>query len=195
MAHAVDPDASATPERILDAVLGLLWHQRLRDVTVENVAAAAGVSRQTVYRHFGSRDGLLRAVVIREESRLAMAARSAVADVDDLEQAVALATSELLTSVRQHPLIDRLLADDPETLLPYIALGGGPVLGTAGSIVRELLEHFLPDEPELAGELADVLSRLVISHTIAPGERSPSEVGRLAARMVHGGLAGPRRPT
>lgn len=176
---------------MLDATLDLLGHRALRDISVEDVAAAAGVSRQTVYRHFGSRDGLFRAVVVREEQRLAEVARTAVADVERLDEAVAVATTALLRSVRQHPLLDRLLADDPETLLPYLALGQGPVLGTAGAIVAELVHRFLPQQAERVAELAEVLSRLLISYTMAPGDRSPDEVGQLAARVVVGGLAGP----
>ena len=170
--------------------MGILWHRRLRDITVEDVAESAGVSRQTIYRHFGSRDGMIRAAVVREEEWLAESARAAVADVGTLSEAVAVATTELLANVRRHPLIDRLLADDPETLLPYLALGRGPVLGTAGTIVAELVDRFLPHRTELVEELADVLSRLLISYTIAPGDRSPADVGELAARVVCGGVAG-----
>ena len=180
--------APVTPDRILDAVLALLARRRLRDLTVEDVAVRARVSRQTVYRHFGSRDGLVRAVVLREEQRLSESARAAVADIETLDRAVKVATAELLHNVRAHPLLDRLLADDPETLLPYLALGRGPVLGTAGTIVAELVERFLPGRPELVDEVAEVLSRLLISYTIAPGDRTPEHVGRVAARIVRGGL-------
>lgn len=179
----------ATHGRILDAVLDLLRDHRLRDLTLEHVAERAGVSRQTVYRHVGSRDGLLRDVVLREEARLADRARAAVGEADSLEQAVVAATTAMLEGVREHPLIDRLLVDDPETLLPYLTLGKGPVLSTAGTIVAELVRQYVPEGEAVVDDVADVLSRLVISYTIAPGERTPAEVGRLAARAVMGGLA------
>ena len=179
----------ATHGRILDAVLDLLRDHRLRDLTLEHVAERAGVSRQTVYRHVGSRDGLLRDVVLREEARLADRARTAVGEADSLEQAVVAATTAMLEGVREHPLIDRLLVDDPETLLPYLTLGKGPVLSTAGTIVAELVRQYVPEGEAVVDDVADVLSRLVISYTIAPGERTPAEVGRLAARAVMGGLA------
>lgn len=178
-----------TRARIMDAVLDRLGDQRLRDLTLEGVAERAAVSRQTIYRHFGSRDGLLRAVVLREERILAERARRAVEDVESLEDAVRRAVTVLLEGVREHPLIDRLIADDPETLLPYLTLGQGPVLSTSGSIVAELVGHYISDADGLVNELADVLSRLVISYTIAPGERTPAEVGSLVARIVQGGLA------
>ena len=174
----------------MDAVLDLLRTERLRDLTLEDVADRARVSRQTVYRHFGSRDGLLRDVVLREEQRLAEHARAAVAEVTTLDAAVVASVTALLEGVREHPLIDRLIADDPETLLPFLALGQGPVLSSAVTIVAELVRTYLPDRVHLVDDVADVLSRLVISYTIAPGDRQPDEVGRLAARAVRGGLAG-----
>ena len=52
----------ATRERILDAAFGL-WRERwYDDVTLADVAAAAGVSVQTVVNHFGGKAGLVEAV-------------------------------------------------------------------------------------------------------------------------------------
>jgi AcrR family transcriptional regulator len=51
-----------TRERILEAAYRLWLAQPFDEVTVEAVAAAAGVSRQTVHRQFGSKDELLIAV-------------------------------------------------------------------------------------------------------------------------------------
>lgn len=52
----------ATRARILDAAFGL-WRERwYDDVTLADVAAAAGVSVQTVVNHFGGKTGLVEAV-------------------------------------------------------------------------------------------------------------------------------------
>lgn len=184
-------EPTGTRARVMDAVLDLLRTQRLRDLSLEDVAAAAAVSRQTVYRHFGSRDGLLRAVVIREEQRLAEVARAAVAGMERLDDAVARAVTVLLEGARDHPLLDRILSEDPEALLPYLTLGGGPVLGTSTTIVEELVRDFITADEEQIRLIADVLSRIVISYTVAPGDRTPQEVGAVAARIVRGGLLGP----
>ena len=53
----------STKERILQAAYDM-WLERPYDqVTVDAVAISAGVSRQTVVRHFGSKDGMAMAVV------------------------------------------------------------------------------------------------------------------------------------
>jgi len=54
--------ARSTRDAILDAAVRLLA-DRGAGVTLEQVAEEAGVSRQTVYVHFGSRTGLLIAMV------------------------------------------------------------------------------------------------------------------------------------
>lgn len=53
---------SPTAEAILDAAVQL-FSESTGEVTLEDVARRAGVSRQSVYLHFGSRTGLLVAMV------------------------------------------------------------------------------------------------------------------------------------
>jgi AcrR family transcriptional regulator len=48
-----------TREFILDAVTTLLSDRRADEVTTRDIAASAGVSQRTVYRHFPDRDSLL----------------------------------------------------------------------------------------------------------------------------------------
>lgn len=70
---------SAARDAILDAVLGVVAGDGLRGARMEDVAAAAGVSRQLVYYHFGSREGLLAALQERGLSALAAHVREAAA--------------------------------------------------------------------------------------------------------------------
>ena len=51
-----------TPTRILEAAWALVIERESVDVTVAEIAAAAGVSRQLVYFHFDNRAGLLTAM-------------------------------------------------------------------------------------------------------------------------------------
>ena len=62
--------ASDMRQRLLDGALRCVASIGLGRLTVEDVAEASAVSRQTVYRYFGSRDALIEAVILREEQVL-----------------------------------------------------------------------------------------------------------------------------
>jgi len=78
--------ASQTRGRILRAVLGLLLERFHDEITLEDVAGRAGVTVQTVLRHFGSRDRLVTAAAEQATSEV-VALRSA-APVGDVDGAV-----------------------------------------------------------------------------------------------------------
>ena len=48
-----------TRELVLDAVTELIGDRRVDEVTTREIAATAGVSERTVYRHFPDREALL----------------------------------------------------------------------------------------------------------------------------------------
>ena len=55
----VAPDMGATSERILEATLEVLARSGPSKLSLSDVAAAAGVSRPTLYRWFPSKESLL----------------------------------------------------------------------------------------------------------------------------------------
>jgi AcrR family transcriptional regulator len=61
---------AATRERILDAAVATFWESPTPGLPLDDVARAAGVSLQTVIRHFGGKEGLLAAAVERELGRI-----------------------------------------------------------------------------------------------------------------------------
>ncbi len=58
-------------DSILDAMRELLRSRDWSAVTLADVARAAGVSRQTIYNEFGSRQGLAQGYALRLADRLA----------------------------------------------------------------------------------------------------------------------------
>lgn len=64
--------ASATPEAVLDATMALF--RAGERVDVHAIASGLGLSRASVYRWFGSRDGLLGAAMARQLERMVLAA-------------------------------------------------------------------------------------------------------------------------
>jgi len=72
--------AERTGQRIIDAMLGLYADVPYDRIRLEDVAAEAGVTVQTVIRRFGTKHGLLAATVERELSRLAADRAAAVGE-------------------------------------------------------------------------------------------------------------------
>lgn len=66
-----------TRQRVLTAGRDLLVTRGVRRVSMDEVAAAAGVTRTTVYRHFGDRESLVRAAFLQ----LAESLEAVVADL------------------------------------------------------------------------------------------------------------------
>lgn len=175
---------SATHEAILDATLAVLGRAGLAKLALEDVATEAGVSRQTVYRHFGSRDGLLSAVIVREEEQLLALVDDATEGVDDLESAVAVGLAAALRGADEHPLLQRLLTSEPEALLPFLTLGTGPVLSIVGPAIADVVARRAPDLPPDDLEfLGDALGRVVVSYAIAPRPPAQDTARRLAAMV------------
>jgi AcrR family transcriptional regulator len=63
-----DPAPRSTEERLLDATLAVLARSG-RQLSMSDVAQAAGVSRMTLYRHHASKEQLLRALARHEQHR------------------------------------------------------------------------------------------------------------------------------
>lgn len=74
--------ASATTRVILDAAQRLFLKAGYDGVNLEQVARAAGVSRQTVYNQFGSKDAVFQAVVKRHWETVRGETASAFAAID-----------------------------------------------------------------------------------------------------------------
>lgn len=89
------PRSSASRERIVAAVRSLLEEGAFHETTVEEVAERAGVSRATLYSHFGSRLGLVDAICKSFDANPALVALRKTDDLDRwLERAVDFWSSE-----------------------------------------------------------------------------------------------------
>jgi AcrR family transcriptional regulator len=87
--------AQATREKIVGAVRDLLAEGTFHDTPVEEVAARAGVSRATLYQHFGTREGLVDALCESFDENPALVRIRRIDDLDSfIELCVAFWSSE-----------------------------------------------------------------------------------------------------
>ena len=180
--------AVPTEQRILDAAMAAMASYGLAKLSLEDVAREAGMSRQTVYRYFGSKDALVTAAILREEQGFLDVMAEAVTAHHDVRPAMEAAIVTGLRAAREHPLLDRLLATEPEALLPFLTTGGGPVLSAARPAIHALLEQRLPHvAPRILHHAADTATRLFISYAINPPDDDIEDVAAgLVDLILHG---------
>jgi AcrR family transcriptional regulator len=148
---AVEPPGDATSERVLDAALALAAASGVQNLTMDEIAARAGVGRMTVYRRFGDKERLVGALAVREGRRCLAeldAAGDPAAPIAD-QIADGLATS--LRIAREHPLLNRLARVEPETVLSALTANGGAMFAMSRAFVAGRLR-----ESQRAGVLGDV---------------------------------------
>lgn len=174
----------STRDRILQAGVEAASIHGIARLTVGDVAKRAGVSRPTLYKHFRSKDDLVAAAVAREADR--MVEEVAVADLPtDPREALATGIRSVLRVTREHPLLDRLIRTEPETLLPLILEDGGAVsLRVRGTIESILVQRFDPIDPVLLRRYADLVTRLIISYAVNAPDDPPEVVADIVATVL-----------
>ncbi len=177
-------------DRLLDAGREELSDRPWAQVTMAQIAAVAGVSRQTLYNEFGSRDEFAQALVIREGSRFLDGVEEAIgAHADDPLAALTAALEQFLTVAREDPFVHLLLGDDGTGgMLPLLTTQSRPVIDWAGARLVGAIRAQWPGAPASHLEaLTDTLVRLAISHVAAPREapaRTAASITRLLAPTI-----------
>jgi AcrR family transcriptional regulator len=110
--------AQRTRDRIVDAAQQLLWERLSMDVRLDDIAARAGVTVQTVLRRFGRRDELLEEAGARLRARIT--AQREAADPGDITGSIAVLFDHYeeigdlvvlrLAEEGRDPELDRMLA-------------------------------------------------------------------------------------
>ena len=187
--------AQRTPTRDLlldaaaDAVLAGEWAR----TRMADVARAAGVSRQTLYYEFGSKDGLAQALALREAERYVDGADAARAGHDaSPADALRASVEYTLREAADNPLLKAVLTDSAVEggggLLPYLTSRAEQLHEVA---TRRTAAQLLAQWPDLPVDdvrlAADVVTRLTLSHLVLPGgrpEQVADDVARLVARLL-----------
>ncbi|MFF4652298.1 TetR family transcriptional regulator [Streptomyces sp. NPDC001380] len=186
-------------EAALDAARDAVVERGWGAVRISGVATRVGVSRPTLYREFGSREGLGRALVQREaEGFLAAVAEALAAHPGRVGDAVEAALRAVFRQADANPLLAAVLTAShtgaDTGLLPHLTTEPDAVLEPARRLVAAWLAGQRPALPAAeADEAADVLVRLTLSHLLqpSPGGDAPAALARLAERLTGGAADGP----
>lgn len=125
--------------RILTAAEELFASHGFAKTTVEEIAAAAGVSKGLVYDHYVSKEALLGAIWERLVEDWTRAVREIKFDDSSIADSIGALVRSSLEYVRANPLLRRIIALDPGALIP----GGRESQIEFGRRYREGLEPVL----------------------------------------------------
>jgi len=105
----------------------------VRRTTLADVSRRAGVSRMTVYRKYDDLPTLLAALLTEELGSLLEQANRRSQDLPDAAKRLARTTANTAAALAAHPVLARVLAVDPEAILPLIVdrLGSTQRVGLA----------------------------------------------------------------
>lgn len=179
------PEAARTLLRdtIVAAVDDLVRSRGWSATTMSDVAAAAGVSRQTVYNEFGSRRSLVEAYVLREIEELIAGVEDAVrASHADARGAMHAAFGLFLKLASDEPLVQVIVADAEGGELVRLLTGVGRQVATdrIGRLIVEVWPQVSMADAEL---VAESMARLAISHALLPTS-DPEDTATAVTRLV-----------
>ncbi|MDJ0384372.1 TetR/AcrR family transcriptional regulator [Streptomyces sp. G-G2] len=160
----------AARESLLEAAGAALAVRPWPVVRMVEVAAAAGVSRQTLYNEFGGKDGLGRALVRRETDWYLAGVDRALAAPRGAGERMAALADWTVRSARAHPLVRALLTGCWDARLPLLVPGPRPEELTRA--VRDRAAAAL-EAGEWSAYRCELVVRLALSYVIAPAGDDP----------------------
>src|SRR3954468_23582505 len=177
-------ESRSTRDALLDAAYDAAVAGDWVRTRMVDVARAAGVSRQTLYNEFGSKDALAEAMAMREIGRFIDGTERALdeAHPDDPIQAVGAAALFTFQQAADNPLLKAALIDDASGLLAFLTTRGEPAITAArASFENYYSTHWPHLSREAITAAAETITRLTLSSLVLPPDH-PAEV--IAARLA-----------
>ncbi|EFO29078.1 putative transcriptional regulator, TetR family [Roseibium sp. TrichSKD4] len=167
-----------TRSRILETTQKLASERQLEDITAEEIAAAAGVAKGTVFAHFGDMDGLYSYVLLDRLTALRLET-----DKDDMFAAACASDPLSVLASRMMKLVE-VITHTPVMLRIFMENIGA----TKGNCAPEFVEQL----DVLDRHLVTFLEKWQSSPDLSPPlrrDRDPQEmVDGLIAFMCHGAI-------
>ncbi len=173
-------------DSILDGMRELLLTRDWSSITLSDVARAAGISRQTIYNEFGSRQGLAQGYALRLADRLVDQINDAIKDnVGDVHAAFLQGFRDFFTESAADPLVISLLSGSSKPdLLQIITTDSAPIISRCSTRLTEsFMDSWVATSQEDAGVLARAIVRLAMSYVSMPPE-ADHDVARDLARLM-----------
>ncbi|WP_396882609.1 TetR family transcriptional regulator [Mycobacterium sp. SMC-4] len=173
-------------DSILDGMRELLLTRDWSAITLSDVAKAAGISRQTIYNEFGSRQGLAQGYALRLADRLVDQINDAIGNnIGDLYAAFLQGFRDFFAESAADPLVISLLTGTSKPdLLQLITTDSAPIITRCSDrLTQSFVESWVRCSQEDAGVLARAIVRLAMSYISMPPE-ADHDVARDLARLM-----------
>src|SRR6516225_1547639 len=174
-------------DSVLDAMRDLLLARDWSAITLTDVARAAGISRQTIYNEFGSRQGLAQGYALRLADRLVDGIHAAIdANVGNIHEAFLQGYRAFFAESAADPLVISLLSGVAKPdLLQIITIDSAPIITRASARLTSAFTHsWVATSDEDAGVLARAIVRLCLSYVSMPPEADHDVAHDLARLMT-----------
>ena len=174
-------------DSILDGMRDMLLTKDWSSITLSDVARAAGISRQTIYNEFGSRQGLAEGYALRLADRLVDAVDEAItSNVGDVYAAFLEGFRAFFAESASDPLVISLLTGVAKPdLLQIITTDSGPIITRASArLTSALSQTWVAVSDEDAGVLGRAIVRLCLSYVSMPPEADHDVAADLARLMA-----------
>jgi len=174
-------------DSILDGMRELLLKRDWSAITLSDVAKAAGISRQTIYNEFGSRQGLAQGYALRLADRLVDAVDQAIThNVGDVYGAFLEGFRAFFNQSAADPLVISLLTGGTKPdLLQIITTDSGPIITRCSGRLTATFQHsWIQASDEDAGILARAIVRLAMSYVSMPPEADHDVAADLARLLT-----------
>lgn len=175
-------------ETVVGAMRELVEARPWTEITVAEVARAAGVSRQTLYNEFGGRDGL--ALTYAQWAATAFLdeiEREVEARVEDLDDALVGVFELFLQIARNHPLLRAVEATSGvQGVAAFVSdQNGRIVIESATERLTDIITRtWSALDHDAVGAVSEAIVRLAISHLTVPNARPAEAAARVHAVLM-----------
>ena len=158
-------------DRLLQAAYDVFARDGLTEGTMSEVAREAGVGRATLYRYFAGKDPLIEALVLREARELFALLDAELGAEEEPHSLFERGLLAALAHLRSHSLLQRILREEPQSILPFLTVQGAPLLEAAVEFATPYIERAVkaeriePVDPRAAAEWG---ARVLLSLLLTP---------------------------
>ncbi|SOD72254.1 TetR family transcriptional regulator [Jatrophihabitans sp. GAS493] len=162
-------------QKIMDATLTLIEQEGYAGVNIAAVAAAAGVTRQTVYSNFGSYDELVSQAVTGVAIEVLTRIQASIAELPDACSYLVEFLVQARSEIRAHRVLADVIWSNENNLM-----FADDVMSKATAIAVPLLAPVIERDPRLAAvidELIELWARIGISALLFDSDATRADDG------------------